>query len=226
MVNVGYLVASSLLGGLFGLFEAEVIAFSLLEISISPAFAIVFGVGFCLLAIALTWRIWVSVPGHQKYILLFFSAMVLASGIACFFLKSGWIKDFHSAGKVPLYAILGMSFAFTITYSFSEIVTLSPWDKCCNTNGQENPVFGSPQQIFALFGCSLSLGICFGLLFGLIDVEDDNSSHSKLTSNTIYAVPLGVVIGALFGLGNEWFRERRKEPALPQQEPKEHDDLL
>lgn len=36
--NYAYFVAAGVLGGLFGVFEAEVIAFSLLEISISPAF--------------------------------------------------------------------------------------------------------------------------------------------------------------------------------------------
>jgi hypothetical protein len=36
--NYLYLAASGTLGALFGVFEAEVIAFSLLEISINPAF--------------------------------------------------------------------------------------------------------------------------------------------------------------------------------------------
>jgi hypothetical protein len=91
---------------------------------------------------------------------------VLASGIACFFLKEGLIKTFTAGAKVPLYAMLGISFAFTITYSFSEIANISPWDRCCGTNGQENPIFGSQQQvciIFSLFNQGRSLPFLLSL---------------------------------------------------------------
>eukprot|EP01126_Amoeba_proteus_P066828 TRINITY_DN9746_c0_g1_i5.p1 TRINITY_DN9746_c0_g1~~TRINITY_DN9746_c0_g1_i5.p1 ORF type:complete len:253 (+),score=50.78 TRINITY_DN9746_c0_g1_i5:446-1204(+) len=226
-MQIVYLCVSAILGALFGLFESCVIAFSLLEISISTVFAIVFGVGFCLLSFALARRIWVSVPVPQKYPLLFFSVMVLASGIASFFLRNDWIKNFGPSGKVPLYGLLGISFAFTITYSFSELIALSPWDQCCGTNSQVNPVFGSSKQIFALFGCSLLLGACAGLIFGLTDVEDDDSSHNELLHSTLYCLPLGLVGGLLFGFGNEWYRQKNQGIShLVPKEPKENDELL
>lgn len=84
--------------------------------------------------------------GESQYFTLF-TVQVLASGIACFFLKAGLMKNLTAPAKVPLYALIGVSFAFTITYTFSEIVMLSPWDRYCGTNSQENPLFGSQQQV-------------------------------------------------------------------------------
>lgn len=38
---------------------------------------------------------------------------------------------------------------------------------------------------------SLLLGASFGLMFGLLDVEDDKN-NDKLIDNTIYGVPIGL----------------------------------
>jgi len=128
-----------------------------------------------------------------------------------FFLYNDWFKHFSATGKIPLYALLGMSFAFTITYSFSELVALAPWDKFCGTDGTVNPVFRTPAQIFSLFGVSIFMGSLFGLLFGLVDVESDGPNHDKLKQNTLYSIPIGVSVGAIFGAINEWYRNRLSE---------------
>eukprot|EP01127_Copromyxa_protea_P003241 TRINITY_DN13089_c0_g1_i1.p1 TRINITY_DN13089_c0_g1~~TRINITY_DN13089_c0_g1_i1.p1 ORF type:complete len:234 (-),score=50.73 TRINITY_DN13089_c0_g1_i1:90-791(-) len=212
--NYVHIVVSGLIGGLFGVFEAEIIAFSLLEISVNKVFPYIFGVGFVLLSIALAWRIWVSVENTKaRAVLLFFSALVFVSGVACFFLNENVFKTFPAAGKVPLYALLGISFAFTVTYCFSEVVALNPWSEaaCCASScpiSENNPLFGSQEQVLGLFSVSLLMGASFGLLFGLIDVEDGDISKNLLT-NTIYGIPLGFVVGASFAAGNEWYRQRK-----------------
>jgi len=136
------------------------------------------------------------------------------------------LTNFTAGEKVPLYSLLGMSFAFTITYSFSELVALSPWDRCCGTDGTSNPVFRTPAQIFALFGISIFMGSLFGLLFGLVDVESDGPNHDKLKKNTLFSIPIGVSVGALFGAVNEWYRNRLMEsettPIYPTPDSGEH----
>eukprot|EP01125_Pyxidicula_operculata_P001880 TRINITY_DN1176_c0_g1_i5.p1 TRINITY_DN1176_c0_g1~~TRINITY_DN1176_c0_g1_i5.p1 ORF type:complete len:211 (-),score=6.98 TRINITY_DN1176_c0_g1_i5:167-799(-) len=186
---------STVIGALLGLILAEVIAYSLLEISVTSAFSYIFGVGFCLLGLALGWRIFQSVPGKfKKIIMMFFALLVLASGISCFFLQNG-ISSFTPQERVPLYMILGVSFAFSLTFSFSEILSLALCDRCCNTDFANNPVFGTPRQIFGLFATSLSMGAAFGILFGLTDVENDDANHSHLKVNTIYSIPVGILCG-------------------------------
>jgi len=196
---------------LFGLFEAEIIAFSLFEITTSVAFAIAFGVGFCLLAIALAWRIWISVPnGWARYTLLAFAVLVLAAGVSCFTLEAGWSKKLGYGGKIPLYSLIGISFAFTMTYIFSELANFAPWDRCCGTDHVANPIFGSSSQIFALFGTALGLGCIFGIMFGATNVITGDSS--ELLKNALYSIPIGLSVGALFGVGNEIYRQKQQDP--------------
>merc|ERR1711934_575828 len=109
----------------------------------------------------------ISVPhGWPRYVLLSFAVLVLAAGISCFFLEANWASKFSSGGKVPLYSLIGISFAFTMTYIFSELATFAPWDRCCGTDHTTNPIFGSSKQVFALFGTALLLGCIFGVMFG------------------------------------------------------------
>eukprot|EP01126_Amoeba_proteus_P043880 TRINITY_DN4840_c0_g2_i3.p1 TRINITY_DN4840_c0_g2~~TRINITY_DN4840_c0_g2_i3.p1 ORF type:complete len:150 (-),score=23.76 TRINITY_DN4840_c0_g2_i3:391-840(-) len=149
----------------------------------------------------------------------------MASGISCFFLRQNWVQNFHEASKVPLYGILGISFAFTLTYAFTEMINLCPWDKCCGATCRENPIFGTSKQIFLLFACSLVLGACFGLMFGLIDAEDDKTLQ-RLFVNIYYAIPLGLIPGMLFGVGNEMFRQRGTQHPKAPETHREIDSLL
>jgi len=69
---LGFILAF-IVGGFIGLVQAETIAFSLLEISLSTVFAIVFGIGFCILGIVLAWRIWATIEDAiQKYVMWVF----------------------------------------------------------------------------------------------------------------------------------------------------------
>jgi len=70
------------------------------------------------------------------------------------------------------------------------------------------------------------MGAAFGLMFGLIDVEDDSPSHMKLEDNTIWGIPLGFVVGAVFGVVNEWYRQRKPEIPQVNHGPQDTDALL
>jgi len=96
--------------------------------------------------------------------MLVFATLVVASGISCFFLPDAYTKLELSA-RIPLFGLLGISFAFSLSFSFSEVLAFAPCDRCCNSNLTSNPVFGSPKQVFAFFFVSLVLGITFGVLF-------------------------------------------------------------
>jgi len=217
-------VVSLLVGAFIGVLEAETIAFSLLEISVTTVFSIVFGVGFIILGFVLAWRIWATIEGGlQKYLMWSLSGVVVLSGISCFVLNEVWITKFPWGGKVPLYAMLGLSFSFTITFCFSECLVLSFWQNCCDCK----TIFANPKQIFALFGVSLFMGTLFGLLFGLVHSQGRDPQES-LKYCSIYSISLGVGVGALFGVLNEYFRWRFLESAEEQQHiiNRDHDSIL
>jgi prolipoprotein diacylglyceryltransferase len=62
------------------------------------------------------------------------------------------------------------------------------------------------EQIFLLFGGTMLMGFIFGMMFGIMDVEDDNSAHPKLRQTLIYSLILGSVLGLLLGAANELMR--------------------
>jgi hypothetical protein len=50
------------------------------------------------------------------------------------------------------------------------------------------------------------MGFTFGMMFGILDVEDDSSAHPKLKTTLIYSLVLGSILGFLLGLANELVR--------------------
>jgi len=204
-------IASMFAGALIGLVIAEVVANSLIEISFTFVFSIVFGIAFILLGIALCWRIWKSVPETSKRMfLMFFALLIFASGIFSFFLEKNLV-NISPAGKVPMYAILGISLSFALTFSLTEFINLGLCDKCCNTDFENNPLIGSKNQIFLIFSGAIVMGGIFGVLFGTIDVENDDSRHTKFKENLYWSIPLGTIVGGFLGFANQWLRSSPRE---------------
>lgn len=68
----------------------------------------------------------------------------------------------------------------------------------------------SVSQIIALFATALTMGAVFGLLFGLTDVENDDAHHTNLMRNAILSIPLGVLLGGIFGALNQFWRSSKQ----------------
>jgi len=51
----------------------------------------------------------------------------------------------------------------------------------------------------------------YGIMFGAIDVEEDNPNHVKLKLNLLYSLPIGIVIGGGLGFINQWLRATRSD---------------
>src|SRR3546814_6851097 len=101
-----------------------------------------------------------------------------------------------------------MSFAFSLTFSFSELLAVAPCDRCCPTRLEENPIFGSQKQIMGLFATALLMVAAFCLMFGLMDVEDDKYASKHFMRNAVISIPLGVGLGGIFGAVNQYWRSQ------------------
>jgi uncharacterized membrane protein len=218
-------VVSMFVGMVIGVIIAEVVANSLIEISLTPVFSIVFGIAFLLLGVALSWRIWKSVSEpSKKYFMLSFAFLVFLSGIFSFFLEKGWV-NISVGAKVPMYAVLGVSLSFALTFSLTEFINLGLCDKCCNTDFETHPLIGSKKQIFLIFSGSIFMGCIFGVLFGTIDVENDDSRHTKFKENLLWSIPLGAVIGGLLGFFNQYLRSSPKQYYTWDQNSEKHENI-
>jgi len=209
--RIGKCIGSMFVGLAIGVVIAEVVANSLIEISVTPVFSIVFGIAFILLGLALVWRVWKSVTESSRRIfMIMFAILVFISGIFSFILEERWVS-MSAAAKIPMYAIIGVSLSFALTFSLTEFINLGLCDKCCNTDFENNPLIGSKKQIFIIFAGSIIMGAIFGVLFGVIDVENDDPQHTKFKENLIWSIPLGGILGAVLGFINQFLRSSPRE---------------
>jgi len=205
--RVGKIILSGFLSGLFGVLIAEVVANSLVEISITPVFSIVFGSAFFILGAAILYRVFTSLTENDKRtIMIIFALLVFASSAFSFLLEKDWVP-LPPAAKIPMYAVVGLSLSFALTFSFTEFINMGICDRCCKTDFENNPVIGSKKQIFLIFAGAFTLGTALGVMFGVIDVEDDvQALHQRFQENLILSLPLGFIVGAVIGSINQYMR--------------------
>merc|ERR1712093_546253 len=108
--------------------------------------------------------------------------------------------------KVPLYTILGVSVSFALTFSLVDL--------CNYVAGFQvsvaKPLVESNEQVYLILIVSLIMGGIFGLVFGVMDVEDEVSFQIRLALKREegYCYPVGAVLGGCAGFANEWLRQR------------------
>lgn len=204
--RTGKVVLSALLAGLFGVLVAEVVANSLVEISITPVFSIVFGVAFFILGVAILYRVLTSLSEQDtRSIMIGFSVLVFLSSACSFLLERDWVPV-PVVAKIPMYAIVGLSLSFALTFSFTEFINMGLCDRCCRTDFENKPIIGTKKQIFLIFAGAIVMGSVLGVLFGVIDVENDDALHERFNRNLILSLPLGFVLGAIVGAINQVIR--------------------
>ena len=108
--------------------------------------------------------------------------------------------------KIPFFALLGISFAFIIIFLFADCLNY-----CAITcpRAQSTPIIDSNHQVYLLAGTAAIMGLLYGLIFGVMDVEDATMHRLAMLAmkDESYCYPIGIFIGFLAGLGNEFLRE-------------------
>jgi hypothetical protein len=131
-----------------------------------------------------------------------FAGFVLVSGLLCFILDTRLFK-WSAAIKVPLYAVLGMAVCFALVFSSIDLLN---WclGACCNA-GSGGGLVENGRQVLLVLSMSTLMGASFGLIFGMLDVEDFNGLDLRdaLLKEEQKCIPVGVVLGAVAALLNE-----------------------
>ena len=190
-------VRSSVTGGFLGGMISVVVNNALIEISLTPFFAAVFGGILMMLGALMLWRkLWEHHSSSiTRLLVLAFSALVFFSGVSCFLLEKDWFKRIPPKAKLPLYMALGVSLCFAVSFSVVDLINLYA-DRCARS---PLPVVSSSAQIFLVLSGAVAMGATFGLIFGAMDVEDD---ISRLRSEERFSMPIGAALGAAVGAGN------------------------
>lgn len=201
-------------GMALGVVGSYIVNTSLAEVSYNPTFSAAFGVCFIGLGGVIMWRVLVpdaDMPQEDPVLrrcMVLFGLMVMAAGFFSFFLDKVWFRSLSTGAKIPMYTILGASVTYAICFSLADLLNQGvPWCKCCH-GGEEavTPIVSTPMQVWSLMAVGLISGACYGYLFGMIDVEDDDEFNDRFREQEMVCVPLGIILGGVAGFTNDRFR--------------------
>jgi len=198
-----------LAGSVIGVLVSFTVNCTLVEISINAFFAVYFGILFLLIAGLILWR--VKNGDHPRPLLLMgFSSLVLVSGFLCFVLEKDWFIRMSPALKVPLYSILGVAVCFALLFSIIDLINY-----CCGLcqHQESKPLVETETQVYLVVTAAVVMGFIFGMVFGLLDVEDADMGHLKvaLLREESICYPIGALLGGAASATNQYLREAGDE---------------
>ena len=134
-----------------------------------------------------------------------FSALMIFSGILCFVLRKNWFIGIDYRIKIPFFAILGISLSFIVVFLFVDCLN------CCSGScgDDSRAVIEDSRQTYLMTICAVIMGFYYGLIFGILKMEDVEISQLALLAmkDESYCYPIGAIIGGIAGLLNELMRE-------------------
>lgn len=225
-------VASGFVGLILGIAISLIVNSTLVEISVSPFFALYFGILFMSVGGIIVYRLngaalfgglssndadqaLMLAPEDEqqrKKQLTFFAGLICFSGLLCFILEKNWFVGLSPTMKVPLYTILGISVAFALVFSVVDLVNYLMGFLRASV---ARPIVESPHQVYLIMTVALMMGATFGFIFGVMDVEDEIQYQVRLAllKEERTCLPIGALLGAIAGFGNEYLRLKSDEYA-------------
>lgn len=186
------------------------------EITVNKLFSMLFGILLLVLAVVLLWRVCStrSITGGARAVVIAGAILVGISGVISFLIEEpGKKKDdeLSPAMKVPLYGLLGVSLSFSFAYTFLDLLLQGACN--CGNEDSATPAGGitSARQVYATAGGCVALGLCFGLMFGLMDVEDGRHTFQ---SQLAWSLCVGALGGAAIGKANMHAADAQGNPDL------------
>jgi len=203
------LVTSFIGGALIGVVVSFTVNCTLVEISINEFFAMYFGIFFLLIASLILYR--VRAGDHPKpCVLITFAVLVMFSGLLCFVLERHWFVKMHYLYKVPVYSVLGVAVCFALLFSIIDLINY-----CCGLCQSDNskPLVETEVQVYLVVATAVIMGFTFGLIFGLLDVEDAKLSQLRveLLREESICYPIGALLGGIAAALNQWLREKNEQ---------------
>mmetsp|Transcript_48674 Transcript_48674/g.127195 ORF Transcript_48674/g.127195 Transcript_48674/m.127195 type:complete len:232 (+) Transcript_48674:50-745(+) len=183
-------------GGVIGGSISVIVNNALIEISLTPFFAGIFGIVLVMLGGLMVWRkLW---EAHEapcmRMLVLSFSSLVLLSGFSCFLLEKDWFKTIPPNAKIPMYMSLGISLCFSV--SFTAVDLLNAYHDRHSYDMRRRSLVSTPQQVGVVLAGAVAQGAAFGLMFGAMDVED---APQKLRTEERASLPIGILLGGIVG---------------------------
>ena len=143
---------------------------------------------------------------NEKTKFFFYSSLiVIAAGVLSFVIEKEWCRNYNFLLKVPIYSIISMSLTFLLTFGIIDMINFLISN--FQSENSLNVVETQDQIITILSLCYLG-GLFYGLVFGLMDIEDDRwwSIQKDFFYEEWICIPIGGALGIIGGIANEVLR--------------------
>lgn len=204
---------AAIIGAILGMLIGWCTNAAMVEISINAIFALYFGFFFLFLAGVITWRVVNFSQAANRHALLVLSGLMGLAGLICVFYQRHWFFSLSAAFRVPIYAILGVSLSFALSFAIAELLNYASTHT--NFGGPIAPraqsaLVQSPQQIFLLAVSSVALGFVYGIIFGFAEIGKGVFTLHTLRTQFLHeeriCLPIGALVGAATGFLIEKWR--------------------
>jgi len=141
----------------------------------------------------------------KKNFFIILSILVILSGFTSFVLDQTWFLLMNYMYKIPIYSLLGISICFTLSFIVIDIINhISLWIQ----QEYSKPIVSTHNQYSFILTVSCVLGIIYGLIFGIMDLEDLSKNYLKAAfiREQNYCIPIGLGFGCITGYMNEYIR--------------------
>ena len=155
-----------LVGGLLGTMSSLMVNCSLVEVSVSPFFAIAFGLLFLTSGFMMVAQIYSLPNAKNRVLLMAFAVLNFVSGIITFFLERDWSHGLSASHKVPLYMLLGSCLAFSVNFSSLDLIARFE----CFSSSQI--LVRAEWQLRVVAFTSIFTGGLYGYTFGALNLEE------------------------------------------------------
>lgn len=199
-------------------------AASLLGVSLSEIFSIIFCVLLVLFAGILAYIAWKTTDDRFMRILAACGAVLMpVAAVGCIVVDNDFVKASHPAAKSPLYMLIASALLVNFAINIVQLINACSW------GGIKDRLLSNNRQIAALFIVNVVLGLVLGLVFGLLDVEDENESTKKMVWVTALFTGLGLITGIIFAFFNEKSTQKLQriglDPLAPQGVVQHYDEM-
>jgi hypothetical protein len=155
-----------LTGACLGFMSSLMVNSALVEVSLSPFFAVSFGLLFLVTAVTVWWQLRQEVNARNWVLLALMVLLNAASGLVCFILERDWSRGLSASQKVPLYGLLGLCLSFSVNFSVLDLLVRF------ELSASSTLLVRTEWQVRVIAITSAVTGIMYGLTFGVLDIED------------------------------------------------------
>ncbi|XP_053991067.1 uncharacterized protein LOC128883087 isoform X2 [Hylaeus volcanicus] len=194
------LFLASLGGAIAGIVVSIIVNTALVELTVNPFFSVYFAFLSVSVGCLILWRVVNrEVPDpdnvYQKQ-LATLAYLVILSGFFAFLLPQSWFIQLNPLLKIPVYSILGISVAFSLSFTLVDVLNLI-FGLFQSTASRS--IVQSVSQVRLVVFATILMGGTFGTIFGFADVEDAVTSSMELAMmrEENYCYPLGGLLGAM-----------------------------